>query len=560
MSKIIVQATATGEVLYCDDGLSFWGGVDPQTGMVIDVHHPWHGRSITGKVLVMPTSRGSCSGSGVLLQLALNGCAPAALVFCATEGVLTLGAIIASRIFGKHIAVVRLKRSDFAMLSDVHNMSITGFALHAGAIRFDLQSLDRNDLELTSADRALLAGDDTNPMTLAMDVICAMAVSLGARHLTDVTRGHIDGCILAHQANLIFAERMAELGARVRIPTTINAISIDLIHADAHDTPPKFRNAARRLAAAYVDMGARPTFTCAPYLLEDAPKLGEKLGWSESNAVIFANSVLGAQTAKLPDYLDLFVAMTGRAPATEMYFEESRRPTLVLECHVPARHDDSLWPMIGWIAGSMAADDVPLLTGLEHLAPTRDDLRALCAAFGTTSASPMLHVAGITPEAHLGVLSDAPTATIELADLRDAWQTLNAGPEQVDLVAIGSPHASLSEIERFCIALNGRCRHDDTEVIITAGRDILDQAGKMGLVKQLQSCRVQVMSDLCWCSITEPVLPTTTRNLMTNSGKYAHYAPGLCGKTVRFGSVGDCVEAAVSGKAINGLPDWLVSN
>ena len=102
MSIVIVQADAAGEVLSSHEGLSFWGGVDPLTGRVIDVHHPWHGRSIAGKILVMPTSRGSCSGSGVLLELALNGHAPAALVFSETEEVLSLGAVIAARLFGEH--------------------------------------------------------------------------------------------------------------------------------------------------------------------------------------------------------------------------------------------------------------------------------------------------------------------------------------------------------------------------------------------------------------------------------------------------------------------------
>ena len=96
----LVEGSASGEVLACAEGLSFWGGVDPLTGRIIDVHHPDHGKSVTGKVLTMPTSRGSCSGSGVLLELALNGLAPAALVFSEDEETLTLGALVAGRVFG----------------------------------------------------------------------------------------------------------------------------------------------------------------------------------------------------------------------------------------------------------------------------------------------------------------------------------------------------------------------------------------------------------------------------------------------------------------------------
>ena len=227
MSKFIVQAEAAGDVLYSDEGLSFWGGVDPLTGRVIDVHHPWYGLEIAGKILVMPTSRGSCSGSGVLLELALNGQAPAALIFSAAEETLTLGAVIAARLFDKRIAVAHLARKDFYALSQAPKATIRANALYFGQDRCALRPLKKFDLKLSPLDQLRLSGAPTNPTTLAMEVICIMAVALGAERLTDVTRGHIDGCILAHDANLIFAERMAELGAKVQIPTTINAISVD---------------------------------------------------------------------------------------------------------------------------------------------------------------------------------------------------------------------------------------------------------------------------------------------------------------------------------------------
>ena len=559
MSKFIVQAEAAGDILYSDEGLSFWGGVDPVTGRVIDVHHPWYGLEIAGKILVMPTSRGSCSGSGVLLELALNGYAPAALIFSVAEETLTLGAVIAAHLFDKPIAVAHLEREDFDALSQAPKATIRDNVLNFGKNRCALRPLRKFDLKLSPLDLLRLSGAPTNPTTLAMEVICIMAVALGAERLTDVTRGHIDGCILAHDANLIFAERMAELGAKVQIPTTINAISVDRENSTSYGLPTSFENAASRLADAYLKMGVQPTFTCAPYLLEDVPQLGEFIGWSESNAVIFANSVLGARTAKLPDYLDLFVAIIGRAPDVGMYNVEYRRPSLVIDCCVPEYHDDSLWPLLGWIAGRLSPDRVPLLRGLARYEPSQEDLRALCAAFGTTSASPMLHVAGVTPEAELLLTADAESVRISLPDLVEAWTSLNSGPESVELVAIGSPHATYDEVAQFCEFLGGRSRYAGTDVIVTLGRNILKQATEAGLVRQLEACGVKVIPDLCWCSITEPIFPLTARNLMTNSGKYAHYAPGLCGRTVRFGGLRDCAETAVTGKACKHPPRWLSS-
>tara|TARA_B100000767_G_C19566215_1_gene451226 strand:+ start:202 stop:720 length:519 start_codon:yes stop_codon:yes gene_type:complete len=171
----------------------------------------------------------------------------------------------------------------------------------------------------------------------------------------------------------------------------------------------------------------------------------------------------------------------------------------------------------------------------------------------------MLHMAGVTPEAELPLAADAESVCISPPDLVEGWTSLNSGPESVELVAIGSPHASFDEVAQFCEFLDGRTRYVGTNVIVTLGRSILQQATEVGLVNQLEACGVKVIPDLCWCSITEPIFPLTARNLMTNSGKYAHYAPGLCGRTVRFGGLRDCAEAAVTGIACKHPPGWLLS-
>ncbi|MBC7737733.1 MAG: DUF521 domain-containing protein, partial [Candidatus Saccharibacteria bacterium] len=134
-------------------------------------------------------------------------------------------------------------------------------------------------------------------------------------------------------------------------------------------------------------------------------------------------------------------------------------------------------------------------------------------------------------------------------------QTLNAGPEAVELVAIGSPHASLIECRALADALGGRASCIPTNV--TAGRAIMAQARAVGTLARLESSGVQILPDLCWCSISEPVFPPGTRALMTNSGKYAHYGPGLSGRAVRFGGLAACAEAAVTGHATRTLPLWL---
>lgn len=557
-ARLVSGGDARGSVLCCAEGLSFWGGVDPSTGRIIDIHHPLHGTSVAGRILMMPTSRGSCSGSGVLLQLALNGNAPAALVFHDREEVLTLGALVCAHVFDRPLAVLQLPTADYAALAQAGEARLTGTTLTAEGLEIALRPVSAAELDLSGADRALLAGEGGPAARLAMEVLCRMAAADGAARLIDVTRGHIDGCILAHDANLLFAEKMADLGAKVAVPTTINAISVDRENWRSQGVAAEFGDRASRLADAYVRMGAAPSFTCAPYLLDDPPREGEPLGWSESNAVLFANSVLGARTPKHPDYLDLFIAMTGRAPASGVYTDEGRRAGCLLAFDLPeADPDDSLWPLVGWLAGLRAPDRVPLLTGLERLRPGPDDLKALCAAFATTSGAPMLHVAGHTPESHLAPAPDAERLRISRADLAEAWRALNRGGREIDLVAIGSPHASVDELRRIATLFAGRRCAPGTRMLVTLGRAHLRRARQEGLDKGLQAAGVRLIPDLCWCSITRPMFPPDTRGLMTNSGKYAHYAHGLTGLHARLGSLAACVEAAVTGLAPDDPPDWL---
>ncbi|MDC3378418.1 aconitase family protein [Amylibacter sp.] len=554
---IYVQNDVDSDIIVCDEGLSFWGGVDPDTGVIIDIHHPNCGEKLSGKIVLMPTSRGSCSGSGVLLQLAQNGNAPAALIFRETEDILTLGAMIAERLFDKNIAVLRLVPKIYNLLSEEKSAKIDNLRLHFSNTLIDLFQPALVEIHLSNSDKKMLAGDNGKAVKIAMEVLCLMAAAQNADKLIDVSRGHIDGCILAHDANLHFAEKMLDMGASVIIPTTINAISVDRENWKSQGVAPDLGGKASRLADAYVKMGAYPTFTCAPYLLDEKPSKGEVIGWSESNAVIYANSVIGARTQKHPDYLDLFIAMTGRTPNTGVYLEENRKPVCEIQVVLPSNFDDAIWPMIGWLAGHKSPNGIPVLNGLEDILISNDDLKALCAAFGTTSAAPMIHIKGHTPESELQSAKDAKYTTIMPNNLLNLWQNFNNGNNKIDLVAIGSPHASTSECLKFLELLEENNERVTVPTILTIGRETLSNLDHQGSLNKLSKLGVQVIPDICWCSITEPVFPPEAKSLLTNSGKYAHYGEGLTGRNVRFGSLSDCALAAMTGYVDNEFPDWL---
>ena len=559
-ATMLVNNNTKGQLVICDEGLSFWGGVSPSTGKIIDTHHPNFGEEIAGKFVLMPSSRGSCSGSGVLLQLARNGIAPSALIFSESENILTLGAVISDRLFNCPVAIIRLAPALYHKLAQAKEAEIKNSVLYYlnKSIPLFLPSIE--SINLTENDLEMLGGHQGKAKKIAMEIICLMAANQGADALIDVSRAHIDGSILAHEANLDFAEKMLQMGARVSIPTTINAISVNLDNWKVQGHSYDFGLKASRLADAYVNMGAQPTFTCAPYLIGVPPQKDDVIGWSESNAVIFANSVLGARTEKHPDYFDLFIACTGRTPKTGVYLSKNRLPECEIRIVLPPSFDDSIWPMVGWLAGIKSPNKIPLLTGLGTTQIDQDDLKALCAAFGTTSSAAMLHIRGHTPEDDFPLQSQLTVFKITETDLRKLWKNFNIGFNQIDLVAIGSPHASLAECNKFADLMQGKKCAVSTKTIITVGRETLHKIKINGTIDRLETSGVEVISDICWCSITEPVFPHAAEVVMTNSGKYAHYGKALTGRDFRFGSLKDCSIASVGGSVTSNLPDWLSTN
>ena len=151
---------------------------------------------------------------------------------------------------------------------------------------------------------------------MAMRIIVRMADVFGAERLLDITAAHIDSTIFMGDATLEYAERLAGLGATVAVPSTSNVSGVDEHGWTEWPVPPEWAEKARRQMDAYRRMGCIPSFTCAPYQSEPRPAFGQQIAWGESNAIAFANSVLGARTERYPDLLDICAAITGRVPAS----------------------------------------------------------------------------------------------------------------------------------------------------------------------------------------------------------------------------------------------------
>jgi len=565
--RFLVAGTGQGDLLVSDMGLSFWGGVDSRTGAILDQRHPLRGQSLAQRVLAIPGARGSCSGSGTLLELILNGHAPAAIVVCEREEILSLGALVAELMFQRSIPILQVERSVIRNLGRFRYARIAEQRLQVFAAPPsdgwppDASRTDRNEgssVGLEPIDRAFLSGEHGKAAQVAMRLLCRMAELQGARTFIDVSQVHIDGCVYSGPASLRFAQLLLRWQARVRVPTTLNAISVDRHRWRALGVAEDFALPASALADAYLSMGARPTFTCAPYLLDSAPRFGEQIGWAESNAVVYANSVIGARTMKYPDFLDVCIALTGRAPLAGCHLDAGRCATLEIVVAWPDGADDSYWPLLGYCCGAACGSEIPLISGLETSGAGPDELKAFGAAFATTASAAMFHISGLTPEA----AGQAPSRRLRIGrtELQRGWKELNTATERrIGLVSFGNPHLSLNECRRLAALMGERTKAPDVAVIVTCGRDVHDAACKAGYVTAIEAFGAKFITDTCWCMLGEPVVPPNARTLMTNSAKYAHYAPGLVGRGVQFGSMAACVDAAAAGEVGGDPPDWLNS-
>lgn len=565
VGECLVPGTGSGDVLFSDVPLSFMGGVDPFTGVVTDIHHPLHGACVSGRVLVIPSGRGSCSGSGVIVEMLVHGSAPAALVFSHHESILTLGVVISRELFGPGIPVLRLAEDDFATLRGTASAAVTDGVVHAvGSVPPSVpDDVQRPAIPLTADDERILAGAYGEGARTAMRIVLEAARFEGATELVDVEMGHIDGCFYQGPASLAFAQRLAATGSTVRVPTTMNSILVDRRRWRGLGVAADVGEPSDLLADALLTLGVQPSYTCAPYLLATRPRFAQQIVWAESNAVVYANSVLGARTMKYPDYLDLLVALTGRAPATSTHLPPARRATVRIDVDVPGGLlDDAFWPTLGYLVGSVATHDIPVLTGLQHPAPTDDDLKAFGAAFATTSAAPMFHILGVTPEA--GSVEEATggadvrAVTVDRVDLTRTWAELNsATAEHVDLVSLGNPHFSLTECGALADLCDGRRAAAGVRLVVTCGREVFEQAEAAGHVARVERFGGTFLNDTCWCFLAAPVVPDSDAAIVTSSGKYAHYGPAAVGRGLYLRTLRDCVETAVTGRIAVPSSPWL---
>lgn len=403
---------------------------------------------------------------------------------------------------------------------------------------------------------------------MAMRIVTRMADVHEASELMDITQAHIDGCGLLSETGLEFAETLAAKGGKVCVPTTLNMGPLDLQNWRRFGIDEDFAGKAIRQAKAYERMGCIPTWTCAPYQSYLTPRFGQQIAWGESNAICYANSVLGARTNRYADYMDICAAITGRVPKCGLHLKENRRGQILLRLTgIPGvlMQTNEFYVALGHLLGTLAGDKVAVIEGLAHN-PSSDRLKAFCAAAASSGAVALFHAIGVTPEADTleqAFDGDEPERIIDIgpAELRKARSELSTAAEgdRLDLVVLGCPHFSFDEFRELADLASEQTRKGNSldpgvRFVVVSSQTSYALLQRSDFLDVLTGFGIEITLDTC--VFHTPMISGDTKVVITNSGKCSYYAPGELGVKVAFGSMAECVESAVRGEVWRGETIW----
>lgn len=407
-------------------------------------------------------------------------------------------------------------------------------------------------LQLTPEQQNILDGNEGPARKLAMEILIKVGEGFGAQRLIPIQSVHLvlHAYKSAFDAGVEAAERIADMGGKFTVPTTIDPYGMDAEDWEGAKTPKEYAVMQKRLEAAVNRLGVIPVWTCTPYYGFNMPKFGENVAWSESSAVAFANTVLGARTNRQAAIVDICCGILGLAPEVGLHLAEERRGQVLIDLRMDRALQAWEYPALGFRLGQLLGNRIGVVVGMLGT-PDTEELKALCAAAAASGSVALLHIVGITPEARtleeaFGGNHPEETITFTKKDLLETKEKMNTHKgKNVDIVALGCPHYTINEIITVQKLLDGRKISDNVALWIYANSAAIALAEKMGIRKDLESLGVTIRAQTCM--IISPIAEWGFKVMMTDSGKCVHYGPMECGTEMVFGSVEECVESAVCG-------------
>ncbi|MDN5309482.1 MAG: mevalonate 5-phosphate dehydratase large subunit [Methanolobus sp.] len=390
---------------------------------------------------------------------------------------------------------------------------------------------------LTKEEEKTLEGEYGETLRKAIEILVALGDIYGADSLIPVKSAQIAG-VSYKTIGDAGLEWISDLKGKARIPAILNPAGMDMMRWQEMGIEPEFARKQQEIVNAYENLGIRTKCTCTPYYLEgfDAG-CGDHLAWSESSAVCYANSVIGARTNREGGPSALSAALVGKTANYGYHLDEMREPVMAVTVDLELSGAD--YGALGYVAGKVIGNRVPIfyLKGK----PSGDELKSLGAALAASGAVALYHVEGITPEAIRSKFERPDeNLTIEREQILEVYKSETECKEEqeTDIITVGCPHCSPGELKDIANLLAGKSVRKETW--ICTSREI---AGRYpDLVRSIEKSGAKVVCDTCMV-----VSPATNnyRCMMVNSGKALAYVPSMCGVASKYGSIEQCIREAV---------------
>ena len=397
------------------------------------------------------------------------------------------------------------------------------------------------NMQLTKQEQKMLDGAEGYAVQKSMEILVALGDIYGAKSLIKVGSVQVAGVSYSNlgDSGLEFLNELAKDG-KVRVLTTLNPAGMDLENWRNLGISPEFAEKQNLVIDAFQRMGILVSCTCTPYLIGNLPLYGEHVAWSESSAVTFANSVIGAKTNKEGGPSALAAAFVGKTPCYGLHLDENRVPDVHVQVNAPLTKLSD-WGALGYAIGRKVENKIPYITGIQTV--DLDELKSFCASVVTYGAKPLFYIKGITPASELQT-QPKETVTIEPADIKNAYDSINDEVNDIELVCVGCPHCSINEIAKVAELLNGKKVAEGTEFWVATSRTAKQLADKRGYTEVIEAAGGKFACDTC---MAVAPLKGRFKSLATTSAKGCYYSRQNGMKT-KMGSIEECVQAAVTGK------------
>jgi len=390
---------------------------------------------------------------------------------------------------------------------------------------------------LTKEEEKILDGEQGEVMERMFRLLVRLGEIYKADKMIPVGSVQVAGVSYKSIANpgTEFLEDLAEKGAKVKVLTFLNPAGMDLENWEKLGFSKTFAKNQLRIMDAFKKMGIIVTSTCTPYLAGNLPRFREHIAWSESSAVSFSNSVIGARTNREGGPSALAAAICGKTPNYNLHLDENRHPHVKIKVDVDLEFSSD-FGALGYFVGKQVKNKIPYFTGIKDA--DTDQLKALGAAMAASGAVALYHVERLTPEADLVKKDNLETINVGIKELKEVYEKLNSGKDP-DIVILGCPHASLREISILADKLKGK--RLKKPLWICTSRVMKEAAERMGFVEIIEKAGGSIVADTCM--VVSPIEEMGYKVTGVNSGKAANYLPGFCKQEVVFANINKLIEA-----------------